>query len=102
MLSDTIKQVQDAEQKAADIIRDAEAQAAAIEDEAREAAKKRRKAAEHKAEAAAKTAVADATKSGEEEKANYASSVDAQLEAERQQALSRTDEAVDAIIAGLV
>ncbi len=97
-----MKQVQEAEQKAADIISDAQERAAQIVNDAKAAAKQRRINAEGMAEAEAKAALADAEQAGENEKKNYASRVNEQLTAQQQQALAKADEAVDAIIAGLV
>jgi len=102
LLADTMKQVQDAEQQAQDIIRKAEDKAAAIVEEAKTEAAKRRQEAESRAAEEAKASIADASKAGDEEKAKYAASVNEQLESERQQAYAKRDEAVDAIIAGLV
>ncbi|MCC8141009.1 MAG: hypothetical protein LIO56_00485 [Lachnospiraceae bacterium] len=102
MLADTMKQVQDAEKQAKDIIRNAEEKAAAIVEEAKTAAAQRRQDAESRASEEAKASLQDVSKAGDEEKAKYAASVNEQLESERQQAYSKKDEAVDAIIAGLV
>ncbi len=102
MLSDTMKQVQDAEQQAKDIINEAQEKAAQIVDEAKAAAKQRRIDAEGMAQAEAKAAIADAEQAGDAEKEKYASQVNDQLAAQQQEAYAKTDEAVDAIIAGLV
>ncbi len=102
MLADTMKQVQQTEQQAADILQDAKSKAAAILEIAKESAKQSKKDAESSAMEAAKAAMADAVQAGEAEKAAYAVGVNEQLEAAKQQALEKADAAVDAIIAGLV
>ncbi len=102
MLSDTMKRVQEAEQQAADIINGAQDKAAQIVDDAKAEAKKRRIDAEGMAEAEAKAALADAERDGEAEREKYASRVNEQLATDQQAAYAKADEAVNAIIAGLV
>ena len=102
MLSDTMKQVNEAEQNAQQIVQEAKTKAAAIVEAAREQAKQNISEAEAKARADAKDALVQAEKEGAEEKQRYASVIREQLEKETQQALSRQDQAVDVIVKGLV
>ncbi len=102
MLADTMNQVKAAEQQAADIVQNAKERAAALAEDARNRAKMKIEDARNRAEADARDALARARQEGEEEKENYASKVSNELDLSMERALSRSDEAVDAILAGLV
>ncbi len=102
MLSDTIRKVNEAEQRAQDIVQEAKNKAAAIVETAREQAKQNLGSAQEQAREEAKAALVQAEKEGEEDRKQYASEIKKQLDVTIRQALEKSDAAVDAIIAGLV
>ena len=102
MLSDTIKKVNEAEAKAQEIVQEAKNKAAAIVEDAKAQAKQNVSDAEAAAKEEAKAALAQAEKEGEDEKQKYASEVQKQLDDSTGQAMANAEEAVNAIVEGLV
>ena len=102
MLSDTMKKINEAEQKAQGTVQDAKNKAAQIVEAAREQAKQNLADAKAAAQEEAKAALARAEKEGEDEKEKYASEVKVRIGHSVQQALEKADKAVDVIVSGLV
>lgn len=102
MLSDTMKQVNEAEAKAQEIIQEAKDAAAAIVEDARTAAKESRQAAESAAKQEAKAALAAAQQEGEKEKELFASGLLKELEEQAKQTATKTEAAVQVILGSLL
>lgn len=102
MLADTMNQVREAEQQAAYIVQNARERAQAIAEDARNQAEKKIADARSRAEEEAKAALVRARQEGEKERENYASGVGKELDTAMAEAMSRSDTAVDAILAELV
>ena len=100
MLADTMNQVREAEQQAAYIVQNARERAQAIAEDARNQAEKKIADARSRAEEEAKAALVRARQEGEKERENYASGKE--LDTAMAEAMSRSDTAVDAILAELV
>ena len=102
MLADTMNQVREAEQQAAYIVQNARDRAQTIAENARNQAGQKIADARSRAEEDAKAALVRARQEGEKAKAGYAAGVRKELDAAMADALSRSDIAVDAILAELV
>ena len=102
MLSKTLKQVDKAEAKAKKLLADAQQQAAQIVSDAAGQAKQITSDAEAKAKQEAKDAMDAAQAAGEKTKSDYAASLEAELAAQKAQALEKKDAVVQEIIDALI